>query len=98
MRDVYGRVSGLLAEILMRDPLDILPGFALSDKEGVTPMDVAKLAIACEKAFSLTLYDEKVAEWRTVSDACAHIEALLEEGMDRPAERSESERTAWFYE
>lgn len=96
--NVQKTVSRLLGEILLRDAYDIRAAFPLTAENRVTPIDIAKLAIACERAFRLTLFDERIAQWRTVGDACGHIEALLEEGMAEPTERTDEERTAWYYE
>jgi len=95
---VAERVADLLAEVLSGDPEEMDASFALSGDNRVSPIDVARLAIACEKAFGISLYDDKVAQWRTLGDACRHIEELLEEGQGQAAVRSDEERTAWFYE
>lgn len=67
-------------------------------EQGVTPMDIAKLAIACEQAFGIALYDEKIAQWETVGDVCRHIEELLDEGQAEAVEHTDEDRTAWYYE
>lgn len=90
-------VSDLLSEIISQSADDITPSFRL-EAPAVTPIDVAKLAIALEQAFGIPLYDEKIARWRTVHDACTHVDALIEEGLAESTERTEDDRTAWFYE
>lgn len=92
------RVTELLSNILSCAPEDLHRAFALTPANGVAPIDIARLAIACEEAFGLTLYDEKIAAWETVGDVCAHLDALLEEGLAEKTERTEDDRTAWFYE
>ena len=94
---VYQTVATLLGKILSQSPGDMGMGFLLTPAN-VAPVEVAKLAIACEEAFGFPLYDEKIAEWRTLADVCNHIEQLLEEGQAEPTERTQEERTAWFYE
>lgn len=91
------KITDLLAEILAADPYGMDAAFALTP-ESVAPIDVARLAIACEDAFGISLHDEAVAQWHTVGDACAHVEALLEAGMGEKAERTDAERVGWFYE
>lgn len=98
MKNVRGTVVRLLSEILAGDPLDISTTFLLAPENGVTPIDIAKLAIACEKEFGFSLFDEKIAQWKTVGDACAHIEELLEEGLGESIDRSDEDRIDWFYE
>lgn len=95
---VYPTVTDLLSEILLRERTELTPSYPLTSAGRVTPMDVAKLAIACERAFGLTLYDEKIAQWQTVADVCRLIEELLEEGQGEKTERTDDDRTAWYYE
>lgn len=96
--NVREKVVNLLSEILLRAPDDMNAAYPLTRANDVALIDVAKLAIACEEAFQIALYDEKIAGWKTVGDVCRHIEELLEEGQAEAAERSEAEREAWFYE
>lgn len=91
-------VAALLGEILSLDPLEMGSSFPLSPAAGVAPMDVAKLAIACERAFGFSLFDEKIAQWETLGDVGDHIDELLEEGLAEPTQRSDEDRTAWYYE
>lgn len=91
-------VAALLGEILSQDPSEMGPAFPLSPENGVDPMDVAKLAMACEQAFGFALFDEKVAAWRTLGDVCRHIDELLEEGLAEPTQRSDEDRLGWYYE
>lgn len=94
---VYRKVAGLLGEILQRDAQEIRPSMPLGRQPGVEPVDVAKLAIACEDAFGFALYDEKIAACQTLGDLCTHIERLLEEGLAESTERSDADRTNWYY-
>ena len=96
--NVYKKVADLLGEITSADPYDMHATFRLTKDNGIAPMDVARLAIACERAFRIPLYDERIAEWETLGDACAHIEKLLEAGLAEPLERTDNDRTAWYYE
>lgn len=96
--NIYKTVTNLLGDITSADPYDMRPGFRLSPENGIAPIDVARLAIACEKKFRIPLYDEKIAEWETLGDVCAHLERLLEEGLAEPLERTDRDRTGWYYE
>ena len=91
-------VAELMGGILSRSPEDMTMSFALTPQSGVEPMDIAKLAIACEARWGLTLHDERVAEWRRLRDVAAHINELLEDGQAEPLERSDEDRLAWYYE
>ena len=95
---VYHIIAGLLGEILSFDLRDAGVSLPLDEASGINPMDIARLAIACETEFGFPLYDEKIAQWKTIGDVCKHIEELLDEGQGENPERSEDERTAWFYE
>ena len=94
----FHTVMGLLNEILSLDLRDTGVSLPLNEANGVSPMDIARLAIACETEFGFPLYDEKIAQWKTIGDVCKRIEELLEEGQGENPERNEDERTAWFYE
>lgn len=96
--NVRKKIVELFSEILSGDPDDMGASFSLTQANDVAPIDVAKLAIACERVFRIPLYDEKIAEWKTLGDAFRHVEELLEEGQAEATERSEEERTDWFYE
>ena len=96
--NVCKTVVALLSEILSGDPDEMDASFSLTRANSVAPIDIAKLAIACEQAFRIALYDEKIAEWKTVGDVCRHVAELLEEGQAEDTERSDEDRTAWFYE
>lgn len=96
--NILQTVSSRLSEILGRRSEDFSAHYALSPSNGVMPIDIAALAIACERAFGIALYDEKVIAWQTVGDAVRHIEKLHEDGQHENTERTDSDREAWFYE
>ncbi len=91
-------VAELMGMILSRDPQEMAPGFALRRENRVEPLDVAKLAMAMEEHWNVRIFDEEIAEWRSLRDASACMRQMLEDGWDQPEQRSEEERTAWFYE
>lgn len=98
MNNTVETVAGLLSEILSGDLRDMDAAFTLSAENGVTPIDVARLAIACERQFRLTLHDEEIAAWQTIGDACTYIDTLIEEGMAESTERTDGDRMGWYYE
>jgi acyl carrier protein len=95
---VHGTVARLMAEILSADVAEMTANFSLRPEGDVSPVDVAKLAIACEEAFGFALFDEKVAQWKVLGDVTRQIEELMEEGQGQATERTEEDREAWFYE
>ena len=94
----YETVAELLGAMLSQDPQELDRAFILSPENGIQPLDRARLAIACEETFHLSLYDEEIAQWKTLEDACTHIDALLGEGYAEPTERTDEERLGWYYE
>lgn len=88
------RATRLMASVLQRD---VDPDLTLDADGGVTPLEVARFVVASEKAFGVPILDECVVQWRTLQDACAYIEGLLEAGEGGKAIREEEERTDWFY-
>lgn len=94
---VEENVMELLGKILSRDAAELSLSFALTRANRVEPIDIARLAMACERAFGLALYDEKVAQWRTVADVCGHIAALLEEGLATALPEDDEGRVNWYY-
>lgn len=90
----YERVAGLMAGILQRD-VDLT--LTLDEDGGVTPMEVARFVMACESSLRIAIMDEHAAEWKTLGDACATIEAILESGEGEKAIKEDDERTGWYY-
>ncbi len=95
---VFEEIAAIMGVILLRDETEFTEDFELTCENGITPFEVAKLAIAMEKHFALELYDEKVALFKTLGDAAKHIEMLLEQGFGKPVLSREEDRNAWFYE
>lgn len=95
---VIQKVRRLLADIISVEPEDITAAMTLTYDNGVDPIDVAALVIACEKEFKVTIHDEDVAGFGCAGDLAAYIDKLLEAGLYEMPERTEEDRTAWFYE
>ena len=82
--------GGLAGEILPRTRRD--PAFPIP-RNGVDPMDVAKLAMACEQAFLASPFDEKVAAWRTLGTFAAISTSRWRRAWRSPP--SAAMRTGW---
>ena len=95
---VLSKVRKLLANILSLDTEDVPSRLPFTKENGITPMDVAALVIACEKHFRIVIHDEEVSAFTCAADLAAHIRHMLEEGSNLPQNFSEEDRTAWFYE
>ncbi len=95
---VIRKVKELLADIISADAQDIETNMTLTKDNGVEPLDKAKLMIACEKEFKITIHDEDVHAFRRVRDLAAYIDQTLSDGLANPPEFSDEDRTAWYYE
>lgn len=91
----YERMMDLMADILQRD---VDASLTLDADGGVSPLDVARLVIAAEKAFHVCIMDECAAQWRTMADACGYVQGLLDAGEDGQSVKSDAEREAWYYQ
>ncbi len=95
---VIYKVIKLLADILSVEPADISAKMTLTRDNGVEPIDVAALVIACEKEFKITIHDEDVSAFTCAAGLAAHIDQMLEAGLADTPELTDEDRTAWFYE
>ncbi len=59
---------------------------------------IARLVIQCEQAFRITIQDEDVLDFKTVSELAAYIDERLADGQDDYALPTDQARTAWYYE
>ncbi len=90
----FTKLSGILAELLETDEDEITPKTALSD--ALDSLQTARLVIACEKKFRVTIFDEDVHGFKTAGDLAAYIEARRDEaGID--GDRAEREKSSWYY-
>ncbi len=94
---VVGKVRRMLSDLLGVEADTIFAMTALNKENDVDAIDVAKLVIACEKQYKITIHDEDVLTFRTVGELSAHIDQMLLDGLDAP-ELTDEERTAWYYE
>ena len=94
---VVAHVRRMLADITGVEADTIKAKTSLHKDDGIEPIDVAKLVIACEKQYKITIHDEDVLTFRTVGELSAHIDQMLLDGLDAP-ELTDEERTAWYYE
>ncbi len=92
------KVRKLLAEIIGVEAEDVTIRMPLTKDNGVESLDIAKLIIACEKEFKVTIHDEDVLDFHCAQDIAAYIDNLLSLGLNDMPERTEEDRVAWFYE
>lgn len=96
--DTQKEILALLAGILGVGDDAIEPETVFTRDNGIEGVDVAKLIIACEKRFRITILDENVHALRCAVDLAAYVENLLDEGTDDMALHDDEERGAWYYE
>lgn len=71
-------VAYLLAEILGEDEEDITEHTEFTEEYGIELIDVAKLVIAVEKKFDITIHDDEAAGFQNVGDVVRHIDKVYE--------------------
>ncbi|MDD3395364.1 MAG: acyl carrier protein [Anaerotignum sp.] len=72
------KVTFLLAEILGVAEEDITEQTEFTEEYGIEPIDVARLVIAVEKKFDITIYDDEAAAFQNVGDVISHINKVCE--------------------
>lgn len=75
---VLKAITHLLAEILGEDEEDITAQTEFTREYGIEPIDVAKLVIAVEKQFDITIYDDEAAVFKSVGDVARHVKKVLD--------------------
>lgn len=89
-------IRHMAAEILGADDADISRRTGFYGKMDV--VSVARLVMACERRYRLTIPDERVPDMRCLGDLNQYIGELLEAGENRRTPVTERERTQWFYD
>ncbi len=85
-----------LAEILGQDDRQITPGMRLW--HWMDAVSLAKLIIACERHYKVTIHDEHVPGFLRLDDLARYVEERAEEGRDDYQLPDDDARTAWYYE
>lgn len=90
------KIQRMLAEILGVDADEIRPNNALW--HGIDAVSLAKLIMRCERAFHITVLDEDVSDFTSVSDLARYVQQRAFDGRDDYAQPSDEAREAWYYE
>jgi acyl carrier protein len=98
IEEILEKMAELLAKITVLPEGGLLPKTELAGENGLEPIDLVRLIIACEGKFKITIRDEDVYQWQCMGDIAAYIDGCLREGTADLALRSENQRQAWFYE
>lgn len=65
------RIIGFFCEALSRD--DIKGSYKLTSEFGFEPIDIARLVIASEDEYNITIHDECVSQFNTVEEMAGYI-------------------------
>lgn len=74
---VFQRIAAILAEIIEEDSEDITPETPLTKASGFEALQMAKLVMACEGRFKVTIHDEDILSFKCVQDLVEYIERIL---------------------
>ena len=84
---MFDKLAHLVAEIMNVDPSDIDPRTPLRAADGLDALDFARLIIAAEKKFRITIYDVDAAAFWYVDDMRAYLADMLrDDGKDEDDE------------
>ena len=85
-----------LAEILGQDEALVTPETGLW--RSVDAVSVAKLVIACERRFKITIDDERLPGFGRLGDLMEYVRRKMAEGRDDYVLPDDRSREAWYYE
>lgn len=76
---IFEKISKIIGEVINVDYEDITADTQLIAYPGIEPIGIAKIVIECEKKFKITIYDEDVHKFKSISDIIKYIEDILDE-------------------
>ena len=68
------RLIKLVSEIVDIGEEDISEKTKLTKESGIEPIDVARIVIAAEKEFDITIHDEYISNFTKIDDIIIYIE------------------------
>ena len=74
MSEIESKVKEIIAEKLGVDEENVKPEASFTNDLGVDSLDTVELIMEFEKAFNITIPDDKAEKIATVGDAIAYIE------------------------
>ena len=75
MSEIEAKVKEIIVDKLGVDEADVTPEASFTNDLGADSLDTVELIMEFEKAFEITIPDDKAEKISTVSDAIAVIEA-----------------------
>ena len=75
MSEIEAKVKEIIVDKLGVDEADVTPEASFTNDLGADSLDTVELIMEFEKAFEVTIPDDKAVTISTVADAIAYIEA-----------------------
>ena len=72
---MFETLKKLLAEELQIDPETITPDAELASDLGLNSIELANLVMLCEEKFDVTIDDDDIHKFVTISDVAEYLEA-----------------------
>ena len=95
---VIDKVRRMLSDIIGVPSEQVSGRMTLTKQNGVELLDIAKLVIACEREYKITIHDEDVQAFSSLEDLAAYIDQLLSDGLYEMRDVTDEDRIAWYYE
>ena len=73
---MYERVQAILAKQLRVDPARVVPEARIKKDLGADSLDILQLLMRIEDKYGITIPDEALATFETVSDVVAYLEKI----------------------
>ncbi len=95
---MFEKIAAIVAEIMNVDISDITQRTPLRGADGMNEMDFARLVIALEKRFGVTVYDVDAVTFSFVEDVCRYLAPLVgDKTAARNADESPIDLDEYFY-
>ena len=76
METMYERVQAILAKQLRVDPARVVPEARIKKDLGADSLDILQLLMRIEDKYGITIPDEALATFETVSDVVTYLEKI----------------------
>ena len=70
----FDKVKEIIVDTLSCDPADVTLEASISEDLGADSLDAVELNMALEEAFGVSIPDEQISEFKTVSDIVNYLE------------------------
>ncbi len=70
----FDKVKEIIVDTLSCDPADVTLEASISEDLGADSLDAVELNMALEEAFGVSIPDEQISQFKTVSDIVNYLE------------------------